>query len=177
MDFFAVPTASLKVLYGFFVIHHDRRRVLHFNATYNPSAAWVIQQLREAFPYDTAPTYLIFDRDAIFNPAVVTVVKAMGTKPRRIAFRCSRQNSVAERWIGSCRRELLANVVVLGQRHLVRLLRCYVTYYLEDRPHLGLAKDAPHGRVVTHPQSAKAKAITLPRVGALHHRYEWREAA
>ncbi len=82
MDFFTVPTASLRLLYGFFVIEHGRRHILHFNATFDPTAAWVIQQLREAFPYDTAPKYLIFDRDAIFSPAVVTVVKGMGIKPR-----------------------------------------------------------------------------------------------
>ena len=87
MDFFTVPTISLKVLYGFFVIEHGRRRVLHFNATSNPTEAWVIQQLREAFPFDTAPKYLIFDRDAIFSTAVTRFVRAMGAKPRRIAYR------------------------------------------------------------------------------------------
>ncbi len=82
MDFFTVPTASLRVLYCWFVIHHHRRRILHFNATFNPSAAWVIQQLREAFPYDTAPKYLIFDRDSIFSEAVARFVEeSMGTKP------------------------------------------------------------------------------------------------
>jgi hypothetical protein len=84
MDFFTVPTVSLKVFYVLFVIEHGRRRILHFNATFNPTAAWVIQQLREAFPYDTAPKYLIFDHDKIFNPAVVDTVRAMGIKPRRV---------------------------------------------------------------------------------------------
>jgi hypothetical protein len=162
MDFFTVPTASLWVLYGFFVIHHDRRCVLHFNATYNPSAAWVIQQLREAFPYDTASSYLIFDRDAIFDPAVVSVVRAMGTKPRRIAYRSPWQNPVAERWIGSCRRELLEHVVVFGKRHLVRLISCYVGYHHEDRCHLGLGKDTPHERPVTSRPSGTAKIVALP---------------
>ena len=113
MDFFSVPTISLKVLYVWFVIEHRRRRVVHLNATCNPTAAWVIQQLREAFPYDTAPKYLIFDRDSIFNPRVVDTVRAMGIKPCRIAYRSPWQNGVAERWIGSCRRELLTYVVVV----------------------------------------------------------------
>ena len=80
IDLFAVPTASLRLLYGFFVIEHGRRHILHFNATYNPTSAWVIQQLREAFPYDTAPRYLVFDRDAIFSPAVVEFIRAHGHK-------------------------------------------------------------------------------------------------
>ncbi len=177
MDFFTVPTASLKSLYVFFVIAHGRRRVLHFNATFNPTAAWVTQQLREAFPYDTAPKYLIFDRDATFNPAVVTVVRSMGVKPRRIAYRCPWQNPVAERWIGSCRREVLEHVIVFGQRHLIRLIRCSVDYYHKDRCHLGLDKDTPHERPVTPRPSCTAKVVALPRAGGLHHRYEWREAA
>ena len=102
MDFFTVPTASLKVLYVFFVIEHGRRRVLHVNATLNPTAAWVIQQLREAFPYDTAPRYLIFDRDSIFSPAVVESIRAMGTKPVRISYRSPWQNGTVEVFFGMC---------------------------------------------------------------------------
>ncbi len=177
MDFFTVPTASLKLLYVLFVIEHGRRRVVHFNATFNPTAPWVIQQLREAFPYDTAPRHLIFDGDSIFCPKVVRFVKAMGTKPRRISYRSPWQNPVAERWIGSCRRELLEHVVVLGERHLVRLLCSYLNYYHEDRCHLGLDKDAPNARPVTPRPSSTAKVVALPRVGGVHHRYEWRQAA
>ncbi len=86
MDLFIVPPASLRLLCGFFVIEHGRRPILHFGATYHPTSAWVIQQLREAFPYDTAPRYLIFDRDSIFSSAVVEFIKAMGTKPVRISL-------------------------------------------------------------------------------------------
>ena len=177
MDFFTVPTATMRVLYGFFVIHHGRRRIVHFNATYHPTAKWVIQQLREAFPFETAPRHLIFDRDSIFSAAVVEFVKSMGTKPRRIAYRSPWQNPVAERWVGSCRRELLDHVGVLGERHLVRLVREYADYYHDDRCHLGLGKDTPAGRPVTLRPSASARIVALPRIGGLHHRYEWREAA
>lgn len=177
MDFFSVPTVCFKVLYVLFVIEHGRRRVVHFNVTFHPTSAWVIQQLRESFPYDSAPRYLIFDRDTIFNPAVVNVVRAMGIKPRRIAYRSPWQNGVAERWIGSCRRELLEHVVVFGRCHLVRLIRCYISYYHDDRCHLGLSKDTPHKRPVTSRPSCTAKVVALPRVGGLHHRYAWREAA
>ncbi len=155
MDLFTVPTVSLRLLYGFFIIEHGRRRILHFNATFHPTAAWVIQQLRDAFPYDSAPKYLIFDRDSIFSAAVVEFIKAMGTKPVRISYRSPWQNGTAERWIVSCRRELLEHVVIFGERHLVRLVRDYLRYYHEDRCHLGLNKDTPyqetsHAATITH---------------------------
>ena len=177
MDLFTVPTASLRVLYGFFVIEHGRRRNVHFNATFHPTSAWVMQQLREAFPYDTAPRSLVFDRDSIFDPAVVESIRALGTKPRRISYHRPWQNGTAERWVGTCRRELLDHVVVLSERHLVRLVRGYISYYHEDRCHLGLNKDTPNERAVTPRPSPTAKVVALPRVGGLHHRYEWREAA
>jgi len=177
MDLFTVPTASLRVLYGFFVIDHGRRRILHFNATFNPTAPWVMQQLREAFPFDTAPKYLIFDRDSIFSAEVVRFIKAMGIKPCRTAYRSPWQNGVTERWIGSCRRDLLDHVIVFDRQDLTRLVRSYLDYYHEDRCHLGLAKDAPSGRSVALRPSDSAKIIALPRVGGLHHRYGWREAA
>jgi putative transposase len=177
MDLFVVPTATFRVLYGFFVIGHGRRRVLHFNATLRPTAAWVIQQLREAFPENAAPRYLLFDRDTIFSAAVVAFVRATGTEPVRSAYRSPWQNPVAERWIGSCRRELLDHVVVLGERHLVDLVRSYLGYYHDDRTHLGLDKDTPAGRSVVSKPSSTANVVALPRVGGLHHRYEWRNAA
>ena len=123
MDFFTVPTASLRVLYCWFVIHHERRRILHFNATFSPSADWVIQQLREAFAFDMAPTYLIFDRDSIPSRAVVGFVNSIGTKPRRTAYRSPWLNPAAERWIAVCRRELFDHVVLLNDKHAVRLAR------------------------------------------------------
>jgi len=140
LDFFTVPTMTFGVLYCFFVIAHDRRRILHFNVTKHPTSAWVIQQLREAFPYDSAPGYLIFDRGANFNEQVVDTVKSFGIEPKRTCFRSPWQNGVAERWVGSCRRDLLDQVIVLNERHLKRLVNEYVRYYHEHRTHLGLKK-------------------------------------
>ena len=177
MDFFVVPTIGFRLIYGFVIIDHGRRRVLHFNATYNPTTSWVIQQLREAFPYDTAPKYLLFDRDSIFSTAVVAFIKAIGTKPKQISYRSPWQNPVVERWIGSCRRGLLDHVIVFNDKHLLRLVRGYISYHHEDRTHLGLDKDTPTGRSVTSRPSAMAEVIALPRVGGIHHRYVWREAA
>ncbi len=177
MDFFTVPTASLRVLYCWFVIHHDRRRILHFNATFNPSEAWVIQQLREAFSYDTAPRYLIFDRDSIFSKAVAQFVKSMRTRSCRTAYRSPWQNPVAERWIGGCRRELFESVIVFHELHAIRLARAYIGYFHDDRTHLGLDKDTPSRRSVTPRPSPTATVVAMARVGGLHRRYDWREAA
>ena len=177
MDLFTVPTISLRLLYGFFIIEQGCRRILHFNATFHPTAAWVIQQLRDAFPCDSAPKYLIFDRDSIFSAAVVEFIKVMGTKPIRTSLFSPWQNGTAERWIGSCRRELLEHVVIFGERHLARLVRDYLRYYHEDRCHLGLNKDTPNPSHITPRPSPTAKVVALPRVGGLHHRYEWRDAA
>ena len=177
MDFFTVPTATFDVLYVLFFIHHDRRHVLHFGVTRYPTAAWVIQQLREAFPCDQAPRYLIFDRDSTFSLAVMAAIRSFGITPSRTAYRSPWQNPMAERWIGSVRREMLDHVVILGEAHLRRLVRDYVAHYHCDRCHLSLGKEPPDGRLPSMRASRDAKVVALPRVGGLHHRYEWREAA
>ena len=145
--------------------------------TDHPDAAWVAQQLREVFPFDTAPGHLVFDRDGIFSAHVVSMVSALGAKPTRTAPRSPWQNGVAERWIGSVRRELLDHVVVFNDRHLLRLLREYVAYHHDDRTHLGLAKATPAGRPQQTRPVGDAEIISLPRLGGLHHRYEWRGPA
>jgi transposase InsO family protein len=172
MDFFTVPTLTLCVLYCFFVIAHDRRRILHCNVTKHPTSAWVIQQLRVAFPYDIAPGYLIFDRGAQFNDEVIDTMKSFGIHPKRTSFRCPWQNGVAERWVGNCRRDLLDHVIVLNERHLKRLMNEYVRYYHEDRTHLALAKGTPDGREAVNSSGAGGRIIAMPRLGGLHHRYD-----
>ena len=146
MDFFTVPTLSFGVLYCFVVIAHDRRRVLSRNVTKQPSSAWISQQLRETFPYDSAPRYLIFDRDKNFNAEALNTVKSFGIQPKRTSFRSPWQNGVAERWVTSCRRDLLDCVIVLNEWHLKRLMSEYVRYCHEDRTHLALEKRTPGGR-------------------------------
>jgi hypothetical protein len=171
MDFFTVPTFTLSVLYCFFVISHDRRRILHFNVTSHPKSAWVVQQLRETFPYESPPKYLIFDRDAKFGPEIVAAVRAMGSKPTRTSFRSPWQNGVAERWVESCRRDLLDHVIAFNERHLRRLLAEYVCYYHEDRTHLGLQKETPLRRVARS-RGDSERVISRSRLGGLHHRYD-----
>lgn len=177
MDLFVVFTVKFRLLYVLFVIRHGRRQIAHFNVTEHPTAAWVIQQLREAFPYDSAPKHLIFDRDSIFSTEVVAAIRAMGIKPTRTAYRSPWQNGTVERWVGACRQELLDHVIVLGKAHLCRLLREYVAYHHEDRTHCGLGKQTPMNRTVECKSSAAAKVTVLRRLGGLHHRYEWRDAA
>jgi transposase InsO family protein len=172
MDFFTVPTLTFGVLYCFFVIAHDRRRILHWNVTRHPNREWVIQQLREAFPYDSSPKYLIFDRATNFNEEVFATVQSLGIEPKRTSFRSPWQNGVAERWVGSCRRDLLDHVIVLNERHLRRLMKEYVGYYHDDRTHLALAKGTSIGRRGGTNSVAGRKVVSIPRLGGLHHRYD-----
>lgn len=177
LDFFTVPTAMFRVLYCFFVIEHGRRRVLHFNVTQHPTSDWVVQQLREAFP-DAGPyRYAILDRDSIFDGHVLAFLKATGLKAKQTSIRAPWQNGTAERWIGSCRREILDHVIPLHEQHLHRIIRDYVRYHHEDRTHDSLNKDTPNGRPVESMPSAHATVISLPRLGGLHHRYTWQQAA
>ena len=172
MDFFTAPTLTFGVLYCFFVIAHDRRRVLHCNVTKHPTSAWVIQQLREAFPYDSAPGYMIFDRGSSFNAEMIDTVKTFGIHPKRTSFRSPWQNGVAERWVGNCRRDLLDHVIVLNTGHLKRLMNDYVRYYHDDRTHLSLAKGTPAGRETENNAGIGRKVVSMPRLGGLHNRYD-----
>jgi len=176
-DFFTVPTLTFQVLYCFFVIEHGRRKILHFNVTRHPTAGWVVQQLGEAFPEAGPYHYVILDRDAKFDVEVVTFLQGTGLRPKRTSIRSPWQNGIAERWVGSCRRELLDHVIPLNEQHLGHLVRDYVGYYQEDRIHDALGKDTPNLRPVEKKPSAEAKVISSVRLGGLHHRYSWREAA
>ncbi len=172
MDFFVVPTATFRLLYGWFAIDHGRRRILHFDVTDAPTAAWVIQQLRETFGLEVAPRHLICDRDAVFSKQVLSTIASFGIKPTRTSCRSPWQNGVAERWIASVRRELLDHVVILNERHLRHVLGEYVAYYNDDRTHLGLDKQTPSRRTRSIQRSVEPPVIALSRVGGLHHRYE-----
>jgi putative transposase len=146
MDFCTVSTITFGVFYCFLVIVHDRRRILHFNVTRHPTSLWVVQQLREAFPFGSAPRFVIFDRDAKYGAEVPTAIRSMKIKCVRTSLRSPWQNGIAERWVESCRRDLLDHVIALSERHLSRLLADYVSYYHDDRTHLGLEKGTPNGR-------------------------------
>ena len=139
MDFFTVPTVTFGVLYCFFILSHHRRQILHFIVTRHPTSAWIIQQLREAFPYQPAQKFLIFDRDAKYGFEVPTAVVSMAMTPVRTSVRSPWQNGVAERWIESCQRDLLDHVIAMNEPHLKRLLTEYVASSAETERILGCA--------------------------------------
>ena len=166
MDFFTVPTISFGVLYCFFLIGHDRRRILHFNVTHHPTSTWIVQQLREAFPFESASRFLIFDHDGKYGLEIPMAVRSMKMSPIRTSFRSPWQNGVAERWVESCRRDLLDHIIAVNERHLKRLVGDYIRYYHEDRTHLGLQKQTPENRSRSE---GRGRILALPRLGGLHH--------
>ena len=173
-DFFVVPTVTFRVLYVFVVLAHERRRLLHFNVTAHPTSEWTAQQMAEAFPWDTAPCYLLHDRDAIYGDSFRQRIGGMGIREVLTAPRSPWQNPYAERLVGSIRRECLDHIVIFNERSLRRILKSYFDYYLRSRSHLALGKDAPESRPVQPPELGSV--VELPEVGGLHHRYERRAA-
>jgi putative transposase len=169
-DFFVVPAATFRLLICFLVLSHDRRRIIHFNVTTNPSAEWTAQQIVEAFPGDgPVPKYLIRDRDGIYGDYFRRRVRNMGIREVVTSRKSPWQNPYAERVIGSIRRECLDHVIVFGEAYLRRILKSYVLYYNESRPHLSLQRNAPIPREV---EPGRGRVIAIPHVGGLHHRYQ-----
>src|SRR5215813_10948215 len=174
IDFFTVPTVTLRVLFVFIVLEHRRREVLHFNVTEHPTAAWTSQQIIEAFAERDAPKYLIRDRDSVYGNDVhlrilsMGIESSMGIEEVLTAPRSPWQNPYAERLIGSIRRDCLNHFIILNARHLKRALASYFGYYHGSRTHLGLDKQCPLPRQV----SSVGKIIAIPQLGGLHHRYE-----
>ena len=173
-DFFTGPTATFRVLFVFVVLSHDRRRIVHINVTAHPTAVWTAQQLREAWPWDTAPRFLIRDRDTIYTSDLRRTVQAMGVEEVLTAPRSPWQNPFVERVIGSLRRECVDHLIVWNERSLQRHLQQYLAYYHEWRTHLSLDKDAPVPRAEQAP--AGGAIVAVPHVGGLHHHYERRAA-
>ena len=174
VDFFTVPTVGFQILYVFLVLAHDRRRIIHFAVTAHPTAEWTAQQVREAFPWESAPQYLLRDRDRIFGKDFVDQVNAMGIKQVLSAPRSPWQRAYVERVIGTIRRECLDHMIVFNERCLCRHLKLFLDYYHRSRTHLALEKDSPETRRVQPPDAGRIVAI--PQVGGLHHRYERRAA-
>jgi hypothetical protein len=173
MDFFAAPTITFGILYGFFVISYDRRRILPFNVTKHPTSSWIVQQLREGFPFESAFRFLIFDQDARYGREVPVAVRSLRMSPVRTSFESPWQNGVAERWVESCRRDLLDHIIAENERHLKRMLSEYARYYHDDRTHLGLRKGTPNCRTIS---SSLGRVVSQERLGGLHHRYDWAAA-
>lgn len=169
VDFFTVPTATFRILYVFVILHHERREIVHFNVTEHPTAQWAAQQLVEAFPFDSAPRYLLRDRDSIYGGRFRNRVKNLGIDEVLTAPRSPWQNPYVERIIGSIRRECLNHVIIINERHLRRQLKSYSIYYHEARTHLSLDKQSPVPRSIEPPE--QGKVVAIPHVGGLHHEY------
>jgi putative transposase len=174
LDFLVVPTVTHKVLFVLVMLAHDRHRIVHFQVTEHPTAQWTAQQVVEAFPWDTAPRYLLRDRDRAYGASFRRRVRHMGIDEVLIAPRSPWQNPYVERMIGSIRRECLDHVIVLHERHLRRLLTEYFQYYHHWRTHRALDMDCPVPRPVQRPADGSIREV--PEVGGLHHHYERRVA-
>ena len=174
VDFFTVPTIRFQVLYVFLVLAHDRRRILHVAVTAHPTAEWTAQQLREAFPWDSAPRFLLRDRDRIFGSDFTNQMKELGIREVLGTPGAPQQRTYIERVIGTIRRECLDHLIVFDEASLHRHLKLFLAYYHESRTHLSLEKDTPATRPVQPPSSGRIVAV--PQIGGLHHRYERRAA-
>ena len=170
IDMFVVACASFRLLYVTVILGHDRRKILPTAVTEHPNAGWLSRQVTEAFPWDTAPRYLLRDRDASYGVEFRKRVAAMDITELITARRSPWQNAYVERVIGSIRRECLDHLVIFNARHLRRVLSSYVDYYHRTRTHLSLDKDCPESRPIM-PRSL-GKVVAIPQVGGLHHRYE-----
>ena len=167
IDLCVVPTVRFECLFAFVVVGHGRRQLLWFAVTRHPTAEWLAQQIVEAFPWDTAPAYLVRDNDGAYGQAFRRRVRAMGIRDRPISPRSPWQNPYAERLIGTLRRDCLDHVLIFGARHLRRILTAYSCYYNETRTHLSLDKDAPLGRAVQR----HGTIVAVPILSGLHHCY------
>ncbi len=169
IDFFIVPTVKFRIVFVFIVLAHDRRRIVHFNVTEHPTAQWTAQQIVEAFPFDTAPRYLIRDGDGIYGERVMRRIESLGIDEVVTAPASPWQNAYVERVIGTLRRELFDHVIVLNERHLKKIMSSYLDYYHPWRTHQSLNSDAPDGRRVRAAESCDV--VELPAAHGLHHVY------
>ena len=174
VDMFVVVTARFRILYALLVLGHERREIIHFDVTQNPTQVWLARQITEAFPWDTAPRFLLRDRDASYGLTFRDRVQAMAIEEVVTAPRSPWQNAYVERIIGSIRRECLDHVIVFDERHLRRVLSAYFDYHHHSRTHLSLDKDCPDPRPIQPPSAGTV--VAFPQVGGLHHRYERRAA-
>jgi transposase InsO family protein len=171
-DFFVVPTITFRLLFVFVILSHDRRRPIHLAVTANPTSEWTTRQLLEALPWDSAPHYLLRDRDRCYGEEFHEATGWLGIRELLTAPRSPWQNPYVERLIGTIRRECLDHVIVFHEGALRRALNSYFKYYGRSRTHLSLDKDAPIPRRVQPPELGKV--VELPEVGGLHRRYERR---
>jgi transposase InsO family protein len=167
IDMCVVPTVTFELLFAFLVVGHGRRHLLRFEVTQRPTAEWLARQITEAFPWASAPTYLVRDNDRAYGLVFRRRVRIMGIRDKPISPRSPWQNGIAERLIGTLRHECLDQMLVFGEAHLRRILSAYATYYNQARTHMALKKDTPLHRAVQR----NGTIIAVPVLSGLHHRY------
>jgi transposase InsO family protein len=167
IDLCVVPTLTFERLFAFLVLGHGRRQLLWFEVTRHPTAEWLARQITEAFPWTSAPAYLVRDNDRAYGHVFTSRLRAMGIRDRPISPGSPWQNAYVERLIGTVRRECLDRMLVFGETHLRQILSAYAAYYNEVRTHLALDKDAPLGRAVQR----SGAIVAIPILSGLHHHY------
>jgi transposase InsO family protein len=180
-DFLPITNLFFKQIYAFFIVEHGSRKVVHFGVTSHPTQQWVTQQFKEATPFDHKPKYLIRDRDSRFGHHFDAVAKASGIEVLKTAYRTPKMNAICERFLGSVRRECLDHLFVFSERQLGRVLKEYVLYFNQQRPHQGIKQAVPALAMTPAPitqdksnvEPLRGKVIALPILGGLHHSYEW----
>jgi transposase InsO family protein len=171
-DFLQVPDVLFRALFCFFLIELGSRQVVHVGVTRHPTEQWVAQQLSEATPFGTAPKYLIRDNDSKYSSAFDRVAAGAGIEVLRTPYRAPKANAIVERFIGSVHRECLDHLLLLSEKHLAQVVKAYVAYFNQDRPHQGIAQQVPT-RPLPPLSDRNGKVISIPVLGGLHHRYAW----
>jgi putative transposase len=169
-DFVQTYDLFFRTIFVFFIIELESRRVVHFGVTRSPSDAWVAQQWRHVTPFGEGPRFLIRDNDDKFGPHFSRVTGHV--EVLKIPVRAPKANAICERFIGSVRRECLDHVIILGERHLRRLVREYVDYFNHARPHQGIDRiPDPPDADRTDVSPTDQHVIAVPVLGGLHHDY------
>ncbi len=173
-DFLQTYDVFFRTVFVFVIIELGSRRVVHFGVTRNPTDQWTAQQLREATPFGEKPRFLIRDNDSKFGPSFARV--AAEIEVLRTPYRTPQANAICERFIGSLRRECLDHFLILGDRHLYRLVKEYKEYFNHARPHQGIKQRIPCQPERPEGPPLGGKAVSRPVLSGLHHNYYWQAA-
>jgi putative transposase len=175
-DFLQLTDLFFRPVFAFFVVELGSRRVVHVGITRSPTGSWAAQQLREATPGGSGPRFLIHDHDAKYGPEFDRLAIASGIEVIRTPIRAPRANAVCERFLGSVRRECIDHLLILGERHLGRVLLAYVAHFNDARPHQGIGQRIPASIAAALPPRSTDTmpgVIGVPVLGGLHHEYRW----
>jgi putative transposase len=172
-DFVQTYDLFFRTLFVFVIIELGSRRLVHFGVTRNPTDAWVAQRLREATPFGEGPRYLIRDNDRKYSRLFARVASGTGIEVLRTPYGAPRANAICERFVGSVRRECLDHFLILGERHLYRLLKEYKRYFNHARPHQGIGQRIPCHSERRAESHMIGELISRPVFGGLHHDYQW----